>query len=154
MKDLETIMDDIATIMKANIQAYVTEVNAAKGDSLLPAFAAADYHLWNLRDVPNKQISYLQLIAQDPRINSANASNLIIYYIQINTMWRIKDRDNIPKIKARYHYIFSRILAEKVAPKYPDIEITDLNSILGQEEDTEDGLVEFITVTFTVSLAI
>ncbi len=155
MKDTEVIMDDIAAIVKANMQAYITEVNTAKGDSLLPAFVATNYHLWTLRDVPNQPVSFLQFIPEDPQINSAHASNLIIYAIQLNAMWRIKGRDNMALIKARYHYIFARILAEKVALKYPDIEITAMNSILAMEdEDTEDNLVEFITTTFTVSLAI
>ena len=152
--DVEAIMTKVANLFKQHLPQYISDMNTIKGDSLLPAFVAADYHLWQLRDVPAKRVSFLQFIVNNPRVKNANNNSYLVYPLQLNCMWRITDRDDMALVKARYHYIFLRILTDEIGPVFPDLEVTDVNSILAQEEDTEDNLVEFITVTFTIGLPI
>ena len=153
--DLESFMVELETLVKANIQTYMTAVNTDKGDSLLGSFQADSYSVWNLSDIQPYPMSFLQFVSGDPQVVNANPgyNHALIYPIRLMCFIQDTGDGNIGKRKARMNRVLLLLAQEKIVPTYVNLSagITDMNSTI---LETEAGTTyEIASIVFTASFA-
>jgi hypothetical protein len=153
--DIESFMGEFETLVKTNIQTYMTAVSTEKGDSLLPGFDSDSYRLWSISDIPPYQLSFLQFIAGDPFVDVSNPGldHALSYSVRLTCFVQDTADDNMGKIKARMNRVLLIMFQEKIVPKFTNLNLT-ISSIDSTLLQSPDGTTyDTSSVMFNVTMA-
>lgn len=151
IQDIETVMDNIATLAVTGIPAEMTAINTDKGDSLLDTSNfSARYFTWIMNN-NTYPVSFLQYLDDDPQVIATKSATSLIYPITISCTINENAVLNIPILKSRYNRAIRQFIMNTLMPKYSDIMITKQLSLVGR--DLAGNSYEIGEVTFTLSLA-
>lgn len=151
VKDIEVVMDEIAVIAIAKLPTELGAVNTDKGDSLLDtADIAARYFLWQMQN-NYKPVSFTQFISDDPQIIANKFETAEVYPITISACINYNGVTNMPVLKQRYNRAIKQLIMNWIAPKYTDVLITKVKSLIGT--DLAGNSYELAETTFSLSLA-
>lgn len=139
--------------MKANIQAYVTAMNAEKGDTILGSFdSAKDYFTYNLpaRDVmPNRKAFFLQTI-ENPDVVSIQGASAYLAQVGIDVVVNMTNDGKDERRMLRYNRIIKDIVDNLISPEYKGVTVR--NAGMTQVEDAKKVGWLISTVYLTASI--
>lgn len=147
IQDLETIMSEIETIMKANLQSYITDMNTEKGDTLLAAFEPNSYLMYRLDGnvMPNYKISFLQYFNATPT-KSITGASAIQAQIAIDIIIDLEN-DLLSDIRLmRYMRIIKKIIDKKITPNFTSSSIISTDYIQGKDANLKAFLLGQIVI--------
>jgi len=144
-RDIETVMNEIADIMKANLQAKITEINTEKGDTLLSNFVAEAYFLWDSSSIPKYEVAFLQYMDSVATVQAEKQGALAINYrISIAVMFRDAKDAFFALRDTRYARVVREIIQEKIAPVFSNLEIMKVDPRLWE---SPNGVRCYVTIT-------
>ncbi len=138
IKDLEYIMDDIETTLKANLQSFISTYNTNKGDSLLPNFDSDAYYPYRLPGqgiLPPYPVFFTQYPSGPPEAQSQNQSVGLVYRVAIDACVKasaLVSKEDEKKV-LRYQQVLIRAIDQKITPNYPSSKIESCDQIFGTD---------------------
>lgn len=109
---LETLIFDLETYLKANLNTRITAINTENGDTLLSTFDASSYFVQTLDDRVTNWSQFVFIQAGNPTLDQSEYGGLALTYpIGIYLML---PSDNLNEMNARRIFRFSEALQDVV----------------------------------------
>lgn len=147
---LDILTSNTNTPIMTNTGEYIY----VSGDPGENGFYMDAYYTWYLTDFPVHKVSFLQTLIGDPVVSSLPHGEGYINRYTVALFSFIKESfnsDDMPRIKARYNRVFSKIVQKQIAPNYNGVAITaEKASIL---EDPNGSSYSLAGITFTIEIA-
>ena len=160
MQDIETIMIEIAEIMKLNIPLKIVELATEKGDALLGTsdnlgeinYTDAAYYTWQLNQIAPYPLAFLQFIEGDPELwlTDDGSDCAKRYTIGIAAVIAETGKSTTPQAQARIGRILEEIIREELTGRYKPAEIVRIRSTVLR--DPNSNLYLTAEILFTIDL--
>lgn len=152
--DGEAIMDEIESVFKSKMGAKITELNAERGDSLLPAFNADSWKKYRLPGnsmMPNYPVSFLQYINESPMPSIIKGGSSVSYNIAIDTIIQASNTENDDKKMLRLQRAIFEVLKDDLTHCFPGIQAVSTDIVQGSDANNQQFLIGQVVISIVVA---